>query len=191
MNRRAVFLDRDGTINVEKHYLFQPEAFEFYPGAVDAIGRLNKAGFVVVVVTNQSGIARGYFSEQDVEALHRYMDCLLEEAGVRVDGYYYCPHHPEHGDSRYRKVCNCRKGKPGMLEAAGQEYGLSLRDSFLVGDRGSDIEAAKAVGSTPILVKTGYGEATHGEAVAQDVVVASDLGEAVEWILQQTTGDRT
>lgn len=188
MCRRAVFLDRDGTINVEKHYLFRPEEFEFYPGAVEAIGRLNAAGFLVIVVTNQSGVARGYFTEQDVATLHRHVDLLLAAAGARVDAYYICPHHPEYGNDLYRQSCDCRKGKPGMLDAARSRFSISMSESFMVGDKASDIQAAQAAGALPILVKTGYGETTLETGVGEDVVVASDLLDATNWILSSSKG---
>ena len=112
---RVVFLDRDGTINEEVEYLYRPEDLRFLPGVPEAIKRLNGAGFKVVVITNQAGVARGYYTEADVERLHSYMNRLLEEKGAHIDGFYYCPHHPEHGIGEYKKDCECRKPKTGMF----------------------------------------------------------------------------
>jgi len=112
---RAVFLDRDGTINVEKEYLHRPDEFEFIPGAPEAIRLLREAGFQVVVVTNQSGVARGYYDEASVERLHLHMDALLAAAGTGVNAYYFCPHHPEEGSGPHPGDCSCRKPLPGIL----------------------------------------------------------------------------
>lgn len=157
MKNRAVFIDRDGTINVEKEYLHCPEQFEFIPGAPEAIRILGDAGFLVVVVTNQSGVARGYYGEADVKNLHRYMDARLAEIGAKVDAYYYCPHHPDSGTETYRVACNCRKPLPGMLLQAASELGIDLSRSWMIGDKISDIEAGISAGCTSVLVLTGYG----------------------------------
>ena len=118
---RAVFLDRDGTINVEKEYLHRPEDLELIEGAAKAIAQLNRAGFLVIVVTNQSGVARGYFSVEDVNRLHQAMQQKLADQGARIDAFYLCPHHPDNGLDAFRIDCDCRKGKPGMLVQAAAE----------------------------------------------------------------------
>ena len=183
--RRAVFLDRDGTINVEKDYLHRTEEFEFIRGAPEAIKRLNDAGFLVIVVTNQAGVARGYYDEQDVAALHEHIQQLLAEYGTRIDAFYHCPHHPTEGVGGYRVDCDCRKGSPGMLLQAAREHDIDLARSFMVGDKIADIEAAVRAGCHPILVRTGYGAKDEPRVAAQFPVteVCTDLGAAVEFIL--------
>lgn len=156
--RRAVFLDRDGTINVEKEYLHRSEEFAFIPGAPEAIRLLKEAGFLVIVVTNQSGIGRGYYDEAAVHRLHRYMDGELANFGTAVDAYYLCPHHPLHGIGDYRLECGCRKPLPGMLLEAAGDFEIDLAASFLIGDKAADMEAGLAAGCRPLLVRTGYGE---------------------------------
>lgn len=156
--RRAIFLDRDGTINVEKEYLYRAEEFEFVNGAPQAVRLLNEAGFFVVVVTNQSGVARGYYSEGDVEALHRHIDSELWKAGAWVDAWFYCPHHLQ-GNGHYALACNCRKPLPGMLLDAAQQFGIDLEASVMIGDKLDDIKAGIAAGCRSILVRTGYGAA--------------------------------
>jgi D-glycero-D-manno-heptose 1,7-bisphosphate phosphatase len=154
--RRAAFLDRDGTINIEKEYLFRPEEFEFVPGAELGIKMFNDSGYLVVVVTNQSGVARGYYTEDDVIRLHLHIDCLLAKAGARVDAWLYCPHHPS-GRGSYALPCRCRKPMPGMMLEAARRYGIALEQSLMIGDKLIDVEAAQAAGCRPILVRSGYG----------------------------------
>ncbi|MFO1321986.1 MAG: D-glycero-beta-D-manno-heptose 1,7-bisphosphate 7-phosphatase [Burkholderiales bacterium] len=182
--RPAVFLDRDGTVNVEKHYLHRFDDWEWIPGAVDAIRRANHLGFVVIVVTNQAGVARGLYGEADVIALHQRVDEVLRAAGAHVDAYYHCPHHPEHGA---RIACDCRKPHPGMLLRAAREHGLDLPRSFLVGDRESDIEAARRAGVTPLLVATGYGERTRGDFPDGTAFVPS-IVEAIDFVARSVAG---
>jgi D-glycero-D-manno-heptose 1,7-bisphosphate phosphatase len=185
--RRAVFLDRDGTINVEKDYLYRVDEFEFIPGAPAAIGRLKAAGFLVIVVTNQAGVARGYYDEQAVAVLHAHIQAQLTVSGAAVDGFYLCPHHPTEGLGHYRVHCDCRKGAPGMLLQAAREHGISLTDSFMVGDKVADIEAGVAAGCQPILVRTGYGAKDEPKVAVQfpGTKVCRDLTAAVEQILTE------
>lgn len=179
--KRAVFIDRDGTLNVEKEYLFRIEECEFIPGVAQALRQLRDAGWLVVVVTNQSGVARGYYGEQDVVALHRHMAAELARHGALVDGWYYCPHHPS-GNPPYNRQCDCRKPLPGMLLQAARELDIDLSSSWMVGDKLADIEAGQAAGCHPILVLTGYG---HKEAaqLPETVPVCADLAAAVAYIL--------
>lgn len=174
--RRAAFLDRDGTINQEKEYLYRIEEFEFVPGAPQAIRLLNRADYLVVVVTNQSGVARGYYGEEEVERLHRHMDALLAAAGARVDAWLYCPHHPA-GRGDYALSCSCRKPLPGMLLEAARRYSIDLKRSVMIGDKLIDVQAARAAGCRPILVRSGYGSREEGE-VTGDVLVCDDLLQA-------------
>jgi len=190
--RPAVFLDRDGTINVEKDYLYRVEDFEFIPGAVEAIRRLKLAGFLVVVVTNQSGVARGYYDLAAVERLHQHLQDELGRVGAAIDGFYVCPHHPTSGLGDYRRDCDCRKGAPGMLLQAAGELGLDLDRSYMVGDKLADIEAAVRAGCKPLLVRTGYGreqEPRLGAWQAQTLVV-DDLPAAVAAILAAVEGEQ-
>lgn len=179
--RLAVFLDRDGTINVDHGYVFRAGQFEFIPGAPEAIGRLKDAGYLVIVVTNQAGIARGLYGEAEVHELHRHLNRELERYGGVIDAYYYCPHHPEKGIEPYRRECACRKPSPGMLLQAAADFSLDVGGSFLVGDKLSDIEAGLAAGCVSILVETGYG--ADVESVPSDVPRVADLAAAVDLIL--------
>lgn len=181
--RPAVFLDRDGTLNVETHYLHRVEDFAWIAGAPEAVARLNGAGLDVVVVTNQSAVAHGYCEEEDVLRLHRHMQESLAEHGARIDAFYYCPFHPEGRVARYRAVTDRRKPGAGMFEEAIRERGIDPTRSFMVGDRNSDIEPARALGITTFLVETGYG-AQEKERTAADHVVA-DLPAAAECILRR------
>ncbi len=195
--RGAVFLDRDGTISKEVGYIRRSEALELLPRSAEAIGRLNRRGTPVVVVTNQSGVARGYFSEEDVGRTHERLAALLRTEGATLDGLYYCPHHPTEGFGEYMIACHCRKPEPGMLYQAASEMGLDLHSSFVVGDKWSDVELAHRVGARAVLVRTGHGESEAGrdrEANPGANAVVSDLGEAVDWILdvvrnREGTGD--
>lgn len=171
--RRAVFLDRDGTINVEKEYLHRIADFEFVPGAADAVRLLNEAGFFVVVVTNQSGVARGYYSEEDVENLHRHIASELKKSAARVDAWLYCPHHPD-GRGSYSLPCICRKPLPGMLQEAARRYDIDLNTSIMIGDKSADISAGQAAGCRTILVRTGYG-ADEEHLVSDATRVFDDL----------------
>lgn len=176
--KRAVFLDRDGTINQEKDYLHRIEDFEFVPGAPEAIRLLNQGGLFVVVVTNQSGVGRGYYTEADVETLHRHIAAELASVGARVDAWLYCPHHPE-GKGSYAVSCSCRKPLPGMLLQAAAQYGIDLSASVMIGDKRADVEAGLAAGCRPILVRSGYG-AEEESRVPAGIEVHDDLLSAIQ-----------
>ncbi|HEY6838534.1 MAG TPA: D-glycero-beta-D-manno-heptose 1,7-bisphosphate 7-phosphatase [Geobacteraceae bacterium] len=184
--KRAVFLDRDGTINEEREYLHRVDDFAFIPGVPEAIARLKRAGFVVVVVTNQSGIGRGYYDEAALCALHRHLDRELATFGAAVDAYYFCPHHPEHGVGEYQRECACRKPLPGMLLQAAADLDIDLTASYMIGDKLADVEAGLAAGCQPLLVRTGYGAADEGLLPA-GVACHDDLGAAVDAILAADT----
>jgi D-glycero-D-manno-heptose 1,7-bisphosphate phosphatase len=177
-----VFLDRDGTVIEEKDYLDRVEEMSFIAGTEEAIARLNRAGFKVVIISNQSGVARGYFPESTVHEIHQAMQERLEKHEAHIDAFYFCPHHPDDG-------CACRKPKTALLERAAQDMGLCLR-GVMVGDRISDVAAARAANLAAILVRTGYGENTIAEnnKVEADFI-AADLAEAVEWILSKFAAD--
>ncbi len=179
--KRAVFLDRDGTINIEKEYLYRIADFEFIPGAVEAIRLCNQAGVMVVVVTNQSGVARGFYTEDDVENLHRHISRTLESHGAYIDAWLYCPHHPD-GRGSYALPCSCRKPSPGMLQEAARRYDVDLENSTMIGDKLADIEAGRAAGCRTILVRTGYG--VYDEPfVDTQTTVCDDLLSAVKCLL--------
>jgi D-glycero-D-manno-heptose 1,7-bisphosphate phosphatase len=181
--RPAVFLDRDGTIAEEVGYLNHASRFRMFPFAAAAIRRLNSAGLPVIVVTNQSGVGRGYFPESLVHTVHELMSQQLAAAGAHLDAIYYCPH-------ASADACDCRKPKPGLLERAAREHSLDLGSSFVVGDRYGDIEFGQRAGASAVLVRTGYGAgelAWHASKwpVPPDFV-ADDLTAAADWILRQT-----
>jgi len=176
--RPAVFLDRDGTINVDKDYLHKIEDFEFIPGAVQAIKSLKNAGYLVIVVSNQSGIARGYFDEATVDRLHEHIQQALKCYGTAIDAFYYCPHHPELGRGQYKVACDCRKGAPGMLLQAAEEHNIDLEKSFMVGDKMADIEAGAKAGCTSILVLTGYGEREKSNPALSKIMQCKNLYDA-------------
>lgn len=176
--RRAVFLDRDGTILVEKEYLADPDQAELVPGAADALRRLAEAGFALVVVTNQSGIARGLYDVAAYEAVAARMDELLAQHGVRIDASYFCPHHPDFGPA-----CDCRKPGTALFENAARELDLDFASSWLIGDRMRDLEAAPALGAKGVLVRTGYGEGEAAGAAEAGIPIARDLREAATLVL--------
>jgi D-glycero-D-manno-heptose 1,7-bisphosphate phosphatase len=153
----AVLLDRDGTLAHEVGYINHLSRFQLYPFAVEAVRLANRAGFLAVVVTNQAGVARGYFPETMIEVVHGHMRAVMESGGARLDGIYYCPHHPSVGEPPYRQDCDCRKPRPGLALRAAAELGIDLSRSWVVGDRPGDLELAGRVGARGALVKTGYG----------------------------------
>jgi D-glycero-D-manno-heptose 1,7-bisphosphate phosphatase len=156
--RPAVFFDRDGTLNVEVGYVRSPADFHIYPFAADAVRRVNESGWLAVVITNQAGVARGYFTEQTVRELNDLLRQSLAVAGAHLDAIYYCPHHPEHGSPEYRIVCECRKPNPGMMLLAMREHNIDLAASWVISDRYQEIAMAHALGARGALVLTGYGE---------------------------------
>ena len=174
----AVFLDRDGTINVDKHYLHKIEDFEFLPGALEAIKSLKNAGYLIIVVSNQSGIARGYFDEAAVDRLHEHIQQELKRYGTAIDAFYYCPHHPDKGRGEYKVACDCRKGAAGMLLQAAEEHNIDLGNSFMVGDKLADIEAGAKAGCTSILVLTGYGDSEKLKPGLSKIMQCENLYEA-------------
>ena len=184
--RRAIFLDRDGTINVERNYLIHCEDFSFLPRVPQALKRLQDAGYLLVVVTNQSGIARGYYDIIDVEKLHAHMRQRLLDCGVTLAGIYVCPHHPDGLEgSPFSLKCNCRKGQPGMLLDASLDRNIDLSTSYMVGDKNTDIEAGYRAGCHPLLVTSGYSNGTSSEVPDYCQGVFAGLAEVAAHILQQ------
>jgi D-glycero-D-manno-heptose 1,7-bisphosphate phosphatase len=184
--KAAVFLDRDGTMIEDVGYLDALDRVDYFPWTVDAIRLLNRAGFAVVVVTNQAGIARGFFSEAFVQETHRLIDAHLTAGGARVDAYYYCPHHPNGKVREFARACDCRKPGRGMIDRAAREHDLDPARSFVVGDTWLDIGLARAAGARGILVRTGAGAAWEARTppdLAADTVV-DNLAAATSWILR-------
>jgi D-glycero-D-manno-heptose 1,7-bisphosphate phosphatase len=188
MSRPAVILDRDGTLIHDAGYLDRLDRLEFFPYTVDAVRLLNRANLAVIVATNQSGVARGLVEEAFVGEAHRHIAGRLAAGGARVDGWYYCPHHPDATRPEYRHACECRKPQAGMLRRAARELDLDLPRSFVVGDRWHDLEAGAAVGARGILVRTGSGRATEStpSAAVTPAACVDDLIEAVSWILHHS-----
>ncbi|HEY3187460.1 MAG TPA: HAD family hydrolase [Solirubrobacteraceae bacterium] len=185
--RPAVFIDRDGTLTEEVGYVNHPQRLNLLPRSAAAVRRLNEAGIAAVVATNQAGLARGYFTEEVMNAVNQRLVGELKRAGAHLDGLYVCPHHPTEGMPPLRADCDCRKPKPGLLLRAAKELDLDLAASTIVGDKASDLAVARPVGARGVLVLTGYGlgEWEYGRAhfaVAPDHV-AADLLDAVEWII--------
>lgn len=181
----AVFLDRDGTLIEEVGYLDRRDRVELYPYATDAIRALNRARIPLVLVTNQSGIARGFFDAAVVEDVHRHIAELLARGGAHIDAYYYCPHHPDGRVPDLAVPCDCRKPGRALVDRAARELGIEPTTSFTVGDRWVDVGLARTIGGKGVLVRTGYGsieEARAPRGMRADAVV-NNLVEAASWIL--------
>lgn len=182
----AVFLDRDGVINKDNGYVSQVDDFEFIEGVIEACIELKKKGYLIVVITNQSGIARGYFTEQQFHTLTEWMDWSMADRGVDLDGIYYCPHHFEKGEGEFKVDCECRKPKPGMLINAVDDLNIDVAKSILVGDKVSDIQAGIAAGvNKNYLVRSGKAITCEGEKMAD--AIYCDLAE-VSTIVEEICG---
>lgn len=179
---KAVFLDRDGTLIEECHFLSDPEKVKLLPGVSDGLRKFREAGFLLVMVSNQSGVARGLMSEGDVEIVNERVELLLDQEGVPLDAVYYCPHYPEGKIPKYAVECSCRKPQPGMALLAAKEQDLDLSRSYMIGDKSSDMEFGKnAAMRGMIMVETGYGKSGGERTFYQS---AKDFSEAAEQILQ-------
>ncbi|RPJ55355.1 MAG: HAD family hydrolase [Acidobacteria bacterium] len=184
MANRAVFLDRDGTIIEEVNYLRRIEEMIVFPFAADALRSLSAAGFLNVVVSNQSAVARGFLDEGALKTIHEELARRLKKDGAIIDAFYYCPHHVEATIEKYRKACECRKPRPGLIFLAASDLQIDVMSSFVVGDRAGDIGAAREAGCRSVLVKTGYGETALNELNGlKPDYVAENLLEAAEWII--------
>lgn len=185
--RRAVFIDRDGTISEEVGYINHASRFLTFPYAADAIKKLNESGWLAIVVTNQAGVARGYFAEEMIQTVHQRMTEDLARGGAKLDAVYYCAHHPSVGEPPYRLDCDCRKPKPGLITRAAGDFAIDLENSWMVGDRYSDIELARNAGVKSAFVLSGYGrgewEHQRTNWTEQPDLVAEDLLEAVRLIV--------
>ncbi|MGL5089091.1 MAG: D-glycero-beta-D-manno-heptose 1,7-bisphosphate 7-phosphatase [Cetobacterium sp.] len=183
--RKVIFLDRDGTINIEKSYLHKWEDFEFEKNAIEGLIELKNLGYEFIVVTNQSGIARGYYTEDDLRILNSKMVIELQKHGVTILECYYCPHHPDKGIGHYKAACECRKPNPGMLLEGIEKYNVDIENSFMVGDKKSDLDAGEKAGLKSILVLSGYGEKTKIEfegkyLIAKDLLDISKLLKCIK-----------
>lgn len=192
MKAKAVFLDRDGTLIDEVGHIRSPDQVSLTPGCPEALKILARLGYRLIVVSNQAGIAKGYFTHEDMNAINARMATLLVEKGAKVDDILYCPHHPTEGNPPYRKACRCRKPSPGMLEEAAHRHGLDLASSYMIGDKLIDIEAGFRAGCKTILVLTGYGLREFErikEALVIPQAVAADIYAAALLILSRSLGN--
>lgn len=184
---RAIFIDRDGTLNEEAGYITDPAQFRLFDFAAEAIRLVNEAGWRAIILTNQSGVARGYFTEDFLSEIHAQMEESLRLQEARVDAIYYCAHHPEFGLPPYRLDCDCRKPKPGLIQRAARDFDLDPAGCFVIGDRYRDIEMGHAAGARGVMVMTGYGreeyETQRRDWPRQPDHVAGNLLDAVKWIL--------
>jgi len=187
-DRAAIFFDRDGTLNEEVGYAGSLDRFHIYPFAAEAVRRVNQAGLLAILITNQAGVARGYFPESAVHDLYASLQQHLAGHGAFLDAMYYCPHHPEAGVGAYLQRCDCRKPRPGLLQQAARDFHLDLAACALVSDRYTDIGMAHSVGMRAALVLTGYGQRDREQQQAagdrSPEIVAADALEAVEQILR-------
>ena len=187
--RPGVFLDRDGTLSEERGFIDRLELIEIFPWTSDAVRLLNRAGFAVVVVTNQSAIGRGIIDRPFLQSVHDAFDRHFAKAGARIDRYYFCPHHPDAPLPEYRMVCRCRKPGPGMIEQAAEDLGLDLSRSFMVGDRPIDVASGHAAGVRSVLVRSGHssGGSDAPPGLREPDAILNNLMEAVGWILRSSS----
>ncbi len=161
MKNKAVFLDRDGTINEEMGYINHLSRFRIFPFTAKAIALLRENGYKIIVVTNQAGVARGYFTEEQVREVHLFLQNRLSKENAQIDKIYYCPHHPTEGNGKYKKTCVCRKPNTGMISKAVEDFDIDLSRSYMIGDRYKDVLFAHKVGLKSIMVLTGYGKGEY------------------------------
>ena len=186
-SRGAVFLDRDGTIIKEINYLSRLQDVELLPQAAQAIAKLNRQQIPVILISNQSGVARGKFSERFVKETHHYLQKMLAGKGAHLDDFFFCPHHPETGMAPYKKVCDCRKPAPGLLHEAAARHHLDLTKSYVIGDKLIDVKLALRVGGKGILVETGHGKSEKEKIDQLQITpnfICAGLNSAVNWILE-------
>ncbi|MFQ6370621.1 D-glycero-beta-D-manno-heptose 1,7-bisphosphate 7-phosphatase [Shewanella sp. YIC-542] len=179
--KRAVFLDRDGVINVDHGYVHQIDDFQYIEGVFDACRALKQQGYKLVVITNQAGIARGLYTEEQFQQLTEWMDWNFADKGVDLDGIYYCPHHPEKGIGEYKQECDCRKPKPGMIISAQRFLKLELSQSVLVGDKADDMRAAKAAG-IPVRILVRSGKPVTQEAINEATMVLDSIADVPAYL---------
>jgi D,D-heptose 1,7-bisphosphate phosphatase len=182
---KAVFLDRDGTIVEDSGYINSPHQLKFIPGAIEAIKKLNEAGYKVVVITNQSGVARGLITEDMLQTIDKTMHKWILSGGAHLDGLYYCPHHSEHGHYPYKQECECRKPHPGLIKKAQKDLDIDLSQSYMIGDHATDIEAGQRAGVKTIFILSGHGAKEKDNLKSQPNYSTSDLLAAVKWLLKE------
>lgn len=186
MKNKAVFLDRDGTLIRERGHIGTIQKVRFIRGAFAALKKLRQHGFKIVIVSNQSGIARGILSQSQVKKVNRYILETLSLHDIKIDALYYCPHHPEYGNGSFRKKCNCRKPAPGMAKTAQKKLNLSLRKCYVIGDKLTDVELAQKIKAKGILVLTGFGKEQWSKAenhTGQPDFLAKNILDAASWIV--------
>ncbi|MDA2927796.1 HAD-IIIA family hydrolase [Acidobacteria bacterium AH-259-G07] len=197
MPKRAIFLDRDGTLIEEIPHLHRVQDVRVYPKAFEVLRRINRSDSLAVVITNQSAIARGLLTEEDLQEIHRTITGLFRENSAWIDSFYYCPHHPQAGSGPYSRTCRCRKPEPGLLLRAARDLEIELAASHIIGDRLHDVEAGHRAGCKSILVKTGYGReellllnekssptADSPHPLRHPDYVAENILDGVKWILE-------
>jgi D-glycero-D-manno-heptose 1,7-bisphosphate phosphatase len=188
MKKRAIFLDRDGTINEDVGYPDNSGQIKIYPSSFEALAKINASGFLAVIITNQSGIGRGFLTEADLEEIHQKMKSDFSGRGVHVDGVYFCPHYELSANPRYRKDCACRKPKPGLARRAAKDLGIDLAGSYFIGDKVEDVLFGLNIGARPVLVLTGFGVESKKKLEEMNIRpahIAPDLLAAADWILGQ------
>jgi len=178
MAKRFVLLDRDGTIIVDKHYLHDPKEVELLPNAAEGLKRMQDMGFGLAVLTNQSGVGRGYFTEEEVRACNARMQELLEPYGIVISGFFFCPHSPD-------DTCDCRKPAPGLMRQAAESLGFDSSESYMIGDKKADVGVGQATSAVSVLVRTGYGRKAETDCGEQADYCADDLLDAAEFIRQR------
>jgi D-glycero-D-manno-heptose 1,7-bisphosphate phosphatase len=188
VTRPAVFLDRDGTINVERSYITRPEEIQLIPGADDAIAKLKNAGYAAVVVTNQAAIARGLLTETELDRIHQHLQQQLKASGAALDGIYHCPHHPDFPTNSTRLACDCRKPEPGLIFRAAQDLELDLKQSYMIGDSLTDLQAGWNAGCHAALVLTGHGKRTHSELGEDDLQRTYMIADSLEDVASRICG---
>jgi len=183
---KAVFLDRDGTINVDNGYVHKIEDFRFIEGSIAGIRMLQEMGYKLIITTSQSGIGRGLYTEEDVKSVHAHMISELVREGITIDDIYFCPHHSEEGIGKYKIDCKCRKPKTGMIDEAVAEHDIDVRQSYVIGDKTADIAMGQNAGCKTVLVRTGKG-GKDGKYDATPDIVAENLLEAAKMIREATS----
>jgi D-glycero-D-manno-heptose 1,7-bisphosphate phosphatase len=184
--KTGVFLDRDDTIIRDRNYLRDPDGIEILPGTVEALRILNRQGIPAIVVTNQSGIARGYLDLRTLDLIHERLFEMISREGARLDAIYFCPHHPEAPLEEYRLSCHCRKPEPGLLVEAARRFDLDLTHCYMIGDKPDDIETIHRVGGKGVLIRT-----NKSSGMGQPDFVADDVLEAVKWIIEDMRNERS
>ncbi|MCI0531702.1 MAG: HAD family hydrolase [candidate division Zixibacteria bacterium] len=189
MPTKAVFLDRDGTVIQERGHIGRIRQVKFIRGSATALRSLQELGFRIIVVSNQSGVARGIITDKQVKTVNRFMRSELRKKRVKIDRVFYCPHHPRHGVNRYVRACKCRKPLTGMIDTACKSYGISLKNSYVVGDKIADVLLGKNAGSKSILVLTGFGRKERSKVVQKSTrpdYIAKSIVEAAKWIARDS-----